>query len=841
MKKIIISENKQLLPKFLYNRATTRNTSLGDNDALPQDGYYPFEYTLLKTRFRDVLEALNSIDGVDTNNIDNIASELNKTISRCKDIERDIRPNLEKVCENVVARIFTIPDETVILKCTLTDKIEPKHGYRIMPEEEDNRNYDFSSLDEISLASKAIKKRRLVNSLIQGATYSCSKNIDFYYDDVATLSDELPSLYEKIRILNDYLLFVKQENITDDKPMQGSYVEVELGRGDEKTIIDAQGLIFPFLLNETVRGFFELFASHGLPKDNSKANYIVSQADFLIAEPWDLRLGVGLWDKLSVGLDDTTLYPYFFKNLCSLKIDEFNSTLKEIFANTKKGSSLLNDLYDEAYHNSQMVDLDYTIKQKNSEVAVLNDEYIAADELDDYMIEEEGEDELSGDLEEYYTPDGLKDDEIHHIWQYGAYPFIDTSEGIVYGDEGDKHNNMNLRVVAALCNLSVEQVDEIKYNHYPTTTGEDEENDSIIQELQDEIGVDNDDVDRVYDHLEGGKLQDKCYLFGRVWPEVGDNYESYLSFWLNNRYDEGDYYYDSGNEETGGQFDVDNASDEWQGNYIPRKITKYHLAVAEEVFNHFGCDLEDCYICQGETKLPFLELRDGKKEITLTKDDEEREKEQRAIHLLPPEEKRKTPQIQGFLADRARKWNKKLSMYDLDGNFKGVMPMAKYNFYKRYGLGDSRVLNKPLVEEIENDDEIHNLIVNCSSDDIFISLYKADSDNEFYNCIVEINGVEMPLWVVDLKCEKIKLNGEVVYAPHIEVNEKYRHLGLGFKLYKAFLECVGNMCRNERHTYNREEMPHIYNKLNKEPNIEVEDFYNESGELTHRIARLLSH
>lgn len=306
-------------------------------------------------------------------------------------------------------------------------------------------------------------------------------------------------------------------------------------------------------------------------------------------------------------------------------------------------------------------------------------------------------------IKEYHTPDGLKDDDIDYSWEEYAYPFIDTSKGLVYGNEGDKHSDMKYQVVGALTKLKLSQVEDIVNNEYPMLDDYDEE--GYMQEIQDEIGVDDDDIEDVYYWFEGeGKyeLQDHCYAFGRIWPNVGYDGESYLSFWMNYRCinDEycDDFYYDDENNEASGQFEVDNNSGDGQINYIPKKITDYHLKVAEEVFNKFKCNLESCYICQGETKLPFLELRDGKKEITFSNDDERKEMEQQRIHLLPPEKKKETPQIQGFLSDRNQKMNKKLSMHDLDGNFKGVMPMAKYNFYKRYGLGDSKIINKDLVE-----------------------------------------------------------------------------------------------------------------------------------------------
>ena len=45
------------------------------------------------------------------------------------------------------------------------------------------------------------------------------------------------------------------------------FVEVMLGNRDERVKINSQAEIFPILLCETLKGFFELFVSHGLPKN----------------------------------------------------------------------------------------------------------------------------------------------------------------------------------------------------------------------------------------------------------------------------------------------------------------------------------------------------------------------------------------------------------------------------------------------------------------------------------------------------------------------------------------------------------------------------------------------
>ena len=386
------------LPKFLFDRVKVHNTSLGDNEAFPPEEDYPFDYKVLKKRFNDVCGALEYLDNPTTDE-NELKTYLGNLLQRCKEIEEPIKANLVKLCENWVSKELSIPDETIILNCELTNEIKPKNAFRLMPEDSDMRDFDFEDINDFDNVKKVIMKRRLINALIQGIAYNCNKYSDLDME-LYKLNKELPNLYKQISIINDYLLFIKEENITDDKPNQGACVEVMLGGKEEKTEINVQGLIFPYLLQETFRGFFELFASHGLPEDNDKANYIIRQSDFLLAEPWDIRMGVGLWDIISENIEDQRALPYFFTALCELPVEEFNENLKEIFAQTKRGKNFVKELMDESMHYVEMNSFIDTVRQKNADVAVLNDSYISSDELDDYVIEEEG-DEINNEQIDY--------------------------------------------------------------------------------------------------------------------------------------------------------------------------------------------------------------------------------------------------------------------------------------------------------------------------------------------------------------------------------------------------------------------------------------------------------
>lgn len=381
------------LPKFLFNKVKEHKTSLGNNEAFPPEEDFPFDYKVLKKRFNEVYNNLQYLE-TPTDNIQDIKNRLSELLETCKRIEEPIRPYLIKICENFVNKQLQTPDETIILKCELVNELHPNNSVRLMPEDSDARDFDFEDLNDFNNVSKVILKRRLINSLIQGIAHNCNKyGQDELNQQLSELNDKLPYLYKEISIINDFLLFVEEEKITDEKPSQGACVEVMLGGNGEKTEINVQGLIFPYLLQETFRGFFELFASHGLPEDNNKANYIIRQSDFLLAEPWDLRMGVGLWDIISENIDDARILPYFFTTLCELPVDEFNESLKEVFAKTKRGKLFVKELSEESKHYAEMNSFIDTIKQRNADVAVLNDSYISSDELDDFVLQEEGEEE----------------------------------------------------------------------------------------------------------------------------------------------------------------------------------------------------------------------------------------------------------------------------------------------------------------------------------------------------------------------------------------------------------------------------------------------------------------
>lgn len=467
--KVILSEeqqNKLKLAPFIYKAIVSKNTSLGDNPVFPNYGTdFGLEYDLIKTKFEEVDEIINNTikhGELESKDPDYLVSVLNKKIEECRKIEKTLAPQLEKLCENIINSLFSIPEDTVILKCKLVGKVKPKHSIRILPEGDgENNTYDFEDVSEAELTNKVILKRRVVNSLVQGFAYWLSTDMDDWYDTVHELNENLWNLWYQIIHISDYLLFVKKEEISEKNPNQLGYVEVHLGKKGKKTSVDAQGVIFPFLLREALRGLFELFSSHGLPEDSKKAMYIIRKSDFLVAEPWDLRFGMAIIDVLHNTLTKkyqvdllfkTNRIPFFFTELCSLPVEEFNDFMQNIFMGTKKGEVVAKQMDSEIVHDFEYQAFKDRIQQKNINTSLISDGDFSKEELGDYVIQENETDEMMA-----YHGSGANFDKFNHkkylntgagsqSFGWGTYVTNDeaVANGYVMNASLDKSRNFDL-------------------------------------------------------------------------------------------------------------------------------------------------------------------------------------------------------------------------------------------------------------------------------------------------------------------------------------------------------------------------------------------------------------
>lgn len=365
-------------PKNIIDIINSNKTSLGDNPAIPPELNEKFLVFLVNEHYNNIAEQFNHID------IKELSNELSKTITECRRYELQNRQALEQLCMELTNEIFGIPNGTIMIDMKLVDKVDAKQE-RLVPES--TIDYSFDNIEDMNNLTNEIYKRRLLNALIIGAATYYAENISFYTNELNHIDPILPSLYEKILSINSLLLFHTKQ-YKDDNRTDGGKVDVYLSNPETPVKIKAEGIMFPILLEETIKGLLELSISHGLPENREKAEYVTSKSDFKLAEIWDQRLGLPLWNRIinimeNIGEDPLEVgLNFLFMEISKLKPSHFNAVMQEVFANTKAGHSIMKELSNKIHYEKERDEFDdYMLQQANDNQYPLNDGDFSSDEL----------------------------------------------------------------------------------------------------------------------------------------------------------------------------------------------------------------------------------------------------------------------------------------------------------------------------------------------------------------------------------------------------------------------------------------------------------------------------
>ena len=373
------------LPSHILKALRNNKTSLGEHPSFPPEEEEKFIVNLIVTTFDEINEKVN------IKNYEELRNNLSKTLSECRKIERNNTQPLEELCARIINDLFHIPQDTIKIDIKIVDKIDTSTE-RLIPEKTSD-DFSFEDINDMNHLTDEIYKRRMLNALVMGASMYYMNFIGNYIKEIFEINSDLPSLYKKIIDYNNILLYLEKDSFESEKSMDGGKVDVTITSKYEYPSIKAEGVIFPILVEETIRGILELAISHGLPENLQKAKYVISKSDFKLAEMWDMRLGFALWrliekeiescgsNLLDIGVN------FFLMELSKMDCDTFNSTLKEIFARTKKGKNIISEIIEEISYNKDKDDFDDYIQSKNdSSIQINDDEFFTPEELitDDY-------------------------------------------------------------------------------------------------------------------------------------------------------------------------------------------------------------------------------------------------------------------------------------------------------------------------------------------------------------------------------------------------------------------------------------------------------------------------
>lgn len=348
----------------LEKQLAERKHSLGIHPAIPEGDENNFEQKIMGKRFSEVVNRYKRAFDVDEIDTSTLMTEMMPMVHETMALESKHKKALEELAEKMIREEYDMPEDIVEIKASLSPNIVLE-GTKKNPTPKSS-DYQFENHDDMVNAKEEVYKRRFLNAMIQGAAKKTNHMFHMVDDELTDMDPRLLNRYSKVMSAADYMYYVipKMDNGTSGGMVKITFPTPE----NPKAVIEAQAMIFPVLIHELVKGVMELLSAHGLPKDKKLGDYVIGKADFLAAEPWDMRIGPALWDRFTdcIDADDFHLKHQLYMELASKPVNEFNGCMREIMAGTNKGKKIVKETMDTIKKELQEEEFDIAMNELNN-------------------------------------------------------------------------------------------------------------------------------------------------------------------------------------------------------------------------------------------------------------------------------------------------------------------------------------------------------------------------------------------------------------------------------------------------------------------------------------------
>jgi hypothetical protein len=343
---------------------------------------------LVSQRFQKVADKLRQVTGIQNLSSQQVQEmvyrEMMSKMPMIMQIESGHKEELEELAKQASMEETEIPEGWVKIIAELGSRIDTSN-FQMKPkkdkeekDEDDKPKLEIPSFDVDELTDEEEfelekHKRNIINAIIQGAAKK--GHYVFQKPDIKARLDEIdPRLYPAylgIMTINDFMYFTMEQMIEMmSQTGNGVAGKVELDPDDEDedggqdeddsdTVIKAQGMIFPILCHEIIKGIEESKGRHGLPTSDTMRDKVKGAVDILPNEPMQLRIGPEISEKLRHALPDEMfedsnkgLINWFHILLYQVPAQEFldiiGNAISEDESKVKKATSRFKEIMKEA-------------------------------------------------------------------------------------------------------------------------------------------------------------------------------------------------------------------------------------------------------------------------------------------------------------------------------------------------------------------------------------------------------------------------------------------------------------------------------------------------------------
>ena len=200
-------------------------------------------------------------------------------------------------------------------------------------------------------------KRRMVNTMIQGAAFSMGHLYKTLTDEINAIDPRLMELYNISQSIMEHLywLYPDMEQMAGSgggQLGQSSFEEPEDEGGP--FVIKAKAPTLPLLVHELVKGLFDFMAWDSLPENEKQAQMVLGAEDTLPGEIWDSLLGPVLWSKFQSIIpsnifedDKRHIQLYLFNRFSRLSADDMKKLTDSILRGDSYSQEMIKRMINE--------------------------------------------------------------------------------------------------------------------------------------------------------------------------------------------------------------------------------------------------------------------------------------------------------------------------------------------------------------------------------------------------------------------------------------------------------------------------------------------------------------
>jgi hypothetical protein len=412
---------------------------------------------LVSNRFQKVAEKLSEVTGIENLSSKQtqgmVYSEMMAKLPSIMAIESRHREELEQLAIQASLEESEVPADWFKIEALLNRQPINTGDFRMKPEkkkekEEDETpeipSFDVEDLTDEEILELEKHKRNIINAIVQGAAKR--GHYIFQKPSVKARLDAIdPSLYRDylgIMAINDFLYFTMEQMIEMmSQTGQGVAGKVKLQDNDDDeeegeegedkpdTKIVAEGMIFPILCHEIIKGIEEGKGRYGLPTDMELRKQVQGQVDILSNEPMQLRIGPEIVEKLRQALPDEMvddsnqgLIPWFHILLYQIPAKEFLKIIGNAISEDESKIKMATSKFKEIMKEAQKMKSDFDNFREDNESDNSNlypsggfSSYDDDDDVDFAPEEEDDDEDYLTDMDDYLDslginrPDNLDD------------------------------------------------------------------------------------------------------------------------------------------------------------------------------------------------------------------------------------------------------------------------------------------------------------------------------------------------------------------------------------------------------------------------------------------------